>query len=1529
MNRISFVVIVLCLPVALQANERPNILVLTVDDMNCDSVGVYGCTTPDTTPNMDRLAAQSFRFAHAHVHASSCIPSRNVVMTGRYLFNSGIEGFYQLPKEQVTYKTTPEILREHGYFTMIRGKSHHSMPYVPYPAWDINFDEELKTKRVNIRDTKSFYKYTMKGINAAKAAGKPFYFSMDIHDPHTALYSFSAKKGEISTELNREDIDNPPSRIFTPGEIQMPKFLPDTPLARKEMTAYYNSVRRADDSLGNVIRALQEGGVYDNTLIVFFSDHGMPFPFAKTAMYYHSTHTPLIIRWPGVTTANTLDQTHVVGTVDIQPTLLEAVGIDVPNGIDGHSFAPLLKGGKQEDRDYVYVMYEENVGGSRQPTRAVVSREHSYIWSPWADGQRRFATATRGMATTKEMERLAANGDAAMGRRLQLFNHSLPEQFFNVRTDPDSLIDLIDNPGVKTEVQRYRQVMARFMKDSGDPMESLFANRGEKDIMTKYLAKLDAESAARKADAVYSRSGKAKTKQKAKQTPQETKKKGKPQRKQAGKKSADRPNIILIMADDMGRETVGAHGGLDYKTPELDQLAAQGLSFDHCYSLPICTPSRVKLMTGQYGFRNYIGFGKLDPSETTFGNVLQKANYETCITGKWQLGGDHEQIKAFGWDEYALLNGVTPIDKNAKPLWEGRERYWFTNSVVANGEYYRTEERYGPDMVSEYAVNFIKRDRDKPFFLYYPMILPHSPWAPTPHSKGGDKSGAKVCEVQYFKDNIEYIDHLVGNVVKALEESDQRENTIIMFTGDNGSGYPVPVTASNPQLRRVGSTSGWSNYEEILLKPGDKSPTMKKKGQVVVQEGPLTETTYGDVPGRKNRMLRDGTGVPCVMDWAKYRKAYEKMGHRHDDLIDFSDFFATILEVAEVSAYYPTDGISFAPRLRGAGAHEREYIFCHYWGAGRDPKKARDAIHDGHFKLYSDGTFFDLTADSDELNPIDLKTVSKKVLAAHSRLRTQYESLRGFSPNVEIAPSKQFSRLQAGTSKLEPMARATGSRSVSHTPAPGPAISGLGSQQAPNVVLIFADDMGWGDVGYHGYKDVLTPNIDRIAAEGVQFSQGYVSASVCGPSRAGLMTGVYQQRVGAGENASATGFPNNIPDRMKMSGLPVSQPTLAEILRPAGYRCGMIGKWHLGVEQPLRPYHRGFNFFWGFLNGSHDYTAWNPTFPSNKSKWPIFRNDRMLPAEENVYLTDLFSERALGFINHNTEKPFFLYLAYNAVHHPWQVPEKYLERTKSLSDVEDRRFFAAMILAMDDGIGRVLDTLDEAGVANNTIVIFLSDNGSPRGQGLKHAPKDNLAERQTDTMMSNPGPHRGFKGDTYEGGIRVPFAIRWPAKIKAGSRYDLPVSALDIAPTVAATIGVTKPPQGFAFDGVDLLPFLNGEKGNHRPHDVLYWRRDNDYAIREGDWKLQWNDASGSMTIKLFNLADDPGEFKDLAEVEPERAQRMQNLFDAWDSKMPDSKPWGGPGNRNRGFADGERVNVATYNRNEPQSPPRKIHLDQ
>ncbi|MBT3378445.1 MAG: sulfatase-like hydrolase/transferase [Lentisphaerae bacterium] len=464
----------------------------------------------------------------------------------------------------------------------------------------------------------------------------------------------------------------------------------------------------------------------------------------------------------------------------------------------------------------------------------------------------------------------------------------------------------------------------------------------------------------------------------------------------------------------------------------------------------------------------------------------------------------------------------------------------------------------------------------------------------------------------------------------------------------------------------------------------------------------------------------------------------------------------------------------------------------------------------------------------------------------------------------------------------------------------------------PNVVLIYSDDQGWGDVGYHGYTDVLTPNIDKLATGGTQFSQAYVCASVCGPSRAGLLTGIYQQRMGVYGNYDK-------------GGVPTSQPLLFEMLKREGYSCGAVGKWHVGMaREELLPNSRGVDFFYGFLGGSHDYyrSATDPEF-RKKGERPIMRNTQIEPPiqESKGYLTEMFTKEAVGFIERATDEPFCLYLAYNAVHHPWSVPDSYVQRVQQLDTHDERKLFAGMVLAMDDGVGAIMDALRRKGVADNTLVIFMSDNGSPRGQGIAQ-PRQ---KTRGTTTMSSPGPFNGFKGDTYEGGIRVPFVMHWPGRIPAGATYAHPVINLDIVATVLARSGVSKPWKGQAFDGVDLLPFISGGRpSDQKPHQTLYWRRDNDYAIRHGDWKLAWNDQAGPKTIRLFNLVDDPGEWKDLAGTNPKQAQVLQDMFDAWDSGLPDNQSGRNPRNRNNGHAAGKRINVSEFNARPPPAPSPK-----
>ena len=451
-----------------------------------------------------------------------------------------------------------------------------------------------------------------------------------------------------------------------------------------------------------------------------------------------------------------------------------------------------------------------------------------------------------------------------------------------------------------------------------------------------------------------------------------------------------------------------------------------------------------------------------------------------------------------------------------------------------------------------------------------------------------------------------------------------------------------------------------------------------------------------------------------------------------------------------------------------------------------------------------------------------------------------------------------------------------------------------------NFIIILVDDMGYGDVGYHGAYDMLTPNIDKLSEQGTSFSQGYVSCSVCGPSRAGLISGRYQDKFGIWGNFGA----------QSKKGFPSNQTMLQDILKKAGYTTGAIGKWHFGqAEEKFKPWNRNFDFYYGFLAGGHDYYCADlPYTHASKDRWPLQRNEEEVTftAEDGYYLTDLFNEEAVGFIDRNHNKPFFLYLAYNAVHYPWSVPDSYLERVDEFFtyDKKYRRILAGMTLAIDDGVGTIMNTLEKYDIDENTAIIFLSDNGSPAT--ISNATSINTG----DIIMSKTGGLRGYKGDTYEGGIHIPFLIKWPGVVSSGEWYNEPVISIDIAPTITRYLGLPDPETGY--DGVNLIPYLNGEK-EETPHEFLYWRYFDDYAYRKGDWKLTWNDQEkvlhmtskkvldkNTIKPKLFNLKNDPYERHDLSEMYPEKYQELLDEFNEMDSQMPDAGLFRVPFNRKK-----------------------------
>ena len=475
-----------CSPSA-RAAERLNLLLITVDDMSADSIGAFGCKLPDTTPNIDRLAAEGLRFTHAHVQVANCMPSRNVMWSGRYPHNNRVEGFYQV--NDPDYPVLVDLMKEAGYFTAIRHKVSHSTPYHPYP-WDLVLDTLPDGTKAHVKDPVSYGVSTTRGIRAAKAEGKPFCLLINIADPHKPFHA-QGRRGETIPDPHT------PSRVFTPDQPPTPGFLFEDPVVSKELAHYYSSVRRADDGVGHILQALRDLGEADNTLVMFLSDHGMPLPFAKTQVYHHSTHTPLIVRWPGVTRAGSVDEAHMVSAVDFLPTLLDAVGVAHLEGFDGRSFAPLLRGEAQDGRQMVIKEYNENAGGSRDPMRAVQTKRFLYIFSPWSNGERIMATATTGTPTYRRMAELAET-DETIAARHDLYRHRVVEELYDVEHDPDCLVNLIDAPAHQQELARLREALEAWMVETGDHMLDVFRNRDDPDVREAYVQQKEKEAEERK-----------------------------------------------------------------------------------------------------------------------------------------------------------------------------------------------------------------------------------------------------------------------------------------------------------------------------------------------------------------------------------------------------------------------------------------------------------------------------------------------------------------------------------------------------------------------------------------------------------------------------------------------------------------------------------------------------------------------------------------------------------------------------------------------------------------------------------------------------------------------------------------------------------------------------------------------------------------------------------------------------------------------------------------------------------------------
>lgn len=413
-----------------------------------------------------------------------------------------------------------------------------------------------------------------------------------------------------------------------------------------------------------------------------------------------------------------------------------------------------------------------------------------------------------------------------------------------------------------------------------------------------------------------------------------------------------KPNIILIMADDLGYECLGSYGSASYQTPRLDFLAENGVRFEHCYSQPLCTPSRVKIMTGKYNFRNYSAFGYLDPREKTFGNLLKDAGYSTCVAGKWQLNGisggkmagwdDINRPHHFGFDEYCLWqlhNTRAEGERYANPL------------IMQNGKPLpRDPDQYGPQVIADFVLDFIARKKEEPFFVYYAMNLVHDPFLPTPDSRDWqDPEKRHQADTAYFRDMMAFTDKTVGRLLDKLDQTGLTENTLVIFTGDNGTNRNI--------VSRM------------------------KDGRTIA--------------GGKGMMTDAGTRVPLIAYW----KGRSLKGSVNSDLIGFADFLPTLADAAgkPIPADHVSDGQSFLPQILGTPSRSKDYLYMYY-----DPKWGKFQkgvfVRNKKYKLYSDGRFYNIERDVLEENPIRLSTADREALAT---ARTLKKALDQIQPSAE------------------------------------------------------------------------------------------------------------------------------------------------------------------------------------------------------------------------------------------------------------------------------------------------------------------------------------------------------------------------------------------------------------------------------------------------------------------------------------------------------------------------------------------------
>ncbi len=901
-----------------------------------------------------------------------------------------------------------------------------------------------------------------------------------------------------------------------------------------------------------------------------------------------------------------------------------------------------------------------------------------------------------------------------------------------------------------------------------------------------------------------------------------------------------RPNIVFILADDLGWADTTLYGHTSfYKTPHIEALAKRGMTFDHAYTAsPLCSPTRssiltgmnpartglttpnchlpqviLKASTGEKGPPNKKSIGpnsvsRLDTKHFTLAEAMKEAGYATGHFDKWHLGKEPYSPLEHGFDvDVPHWAGPGPAGSFVAP--------WKFPDFDAD-----TPNQHIEDRMAKEAVAFIEQHKDEPFFLNYWMFSVHAPFDAKPdliekYRKSVDPKDPQRSPT--YAAMVESMDDAVGTLMNTLDRLKIADNTIVIFFSDNGGNMYNTVDDTTP-------------------------------------------TSNAPLRGGKASMFEGGVRVPLIVSWPGIvTPASRNASHIHSD-----DFYPTLLDMLNLKAQPDQifDGVSFLPALKG-NAHERGPSFTYF---PHDPPvpdwiPPSVSVHEGDWKLIrifhggENGAhrwkLFNLAEDIGEAKNL-ADTEPERLKQLDTLIEDFLDNTKAarpvpnpsFKPALYIPGEEGLGKIRTPSAATKPAPKATAPKANAASPKQKATTT-----KQPNVIVIFTDDHGYSDLSCQGvYDDVKTPHIDALATGGVRMTDGYSTAPQCVPSRGGILSGQYQNRFGLESNPE-------FQDQTVMQRFG-DLSTVAERMQSAGYATGMAGKWHLGPDRNIAEH--GFDKT--FVKNSNAPGFWNMDLDGKDLK----------PTEQTGggYHLDLIADFACAFIDRHKDQPFYFYLAPRAPHVPLDAPPHYLKRFPGKMP-ERRRQALAMLSAVDDGVGRIMETLRKNQLEENTLIFLIGDNGAP------------LKIHKLDAPGGGPGwdgslndPMNGEKGMLAEGGIRTPFVAYWKGTIPGGQIYRHPVISIDTTASAIALAGLPDDPQ---LDGVNLLPYLTGAKSG-APHETLYWRWLDQSAIRQGDWKF----LRGSNREYLFNLKDDVGETNNLITQHAEKAKALKSELSKW-----------------------------------------------